>query len=174
MKFHLPAVLSRLVLALFSAGLLIGVPQYRQASAQNSGQISFQQREAAYRANNLGVAQLEQFNYKEAAREFQRALSIHTQLHIARINLLAARGIDVIGLNVDTEKGADVKGFLARKQVSYPIVIGGIPAIEQIYETEELSVPLTVRIDEKGIVTDLIPGWSAKTQRKFERMAGKR
>ncbi len=86
---------------------------------------------------------------------------------------LAARGVDLIGLNVDTEQtNAKIKSYLAQKRVGYSNVIGGIPAIEQIYATDELSVPLTILVDEKGIVRDLIPGWSAETQRKFAVLTG--
>ena len=85
---------------------------------------------------------------------------------------LAARGIDLIGINVDTEKGANIKGYVANKRVTYPIVIGGVTAIENIYATDELSVPLTILVDDKGIVKELIPGWSAETQRKFNLLIG--
>ncbi len=85
---------------------------------------------------------------------------------------LAARGIDLLGLNVDTEKGVNIKNYVVNKRVAYPIVVGGVSAIEQIYATDELSVPLTVLVDENGIVTDLIPGWSAETKRKFDALAG--
>jgi len=85
---------------------------------------------------------------------------------------LTAQGIDLIGLNVDTEKTANIKGYVAGKRVSYPIVVGGVGAIEQIYATDELTVPLTILVDEKGIVRDLIPGWSKKTQRKFAALIG--
>ena len=44
-------------------------------------------REEAYRANNIGVALLEQFKYKEAGDLFKRALQLHPQLTLARINL---------------------------------------------------------------------------------------
>jgi Tfp pilus assembly protein PilF len=47
-------------------------------------------REDAYRANNIGVAFLEQFKYKEAAEEFQRALKIDPSLGLARVNLSIA------------------------------------------------------------------------------------
>jgi cytochrome c-type biogenesis protein CcmH/NrfG len=44
-------------------------------------------REDAYRANNLGVALLEQFKFKEAADAFKRALQLEPGLTLARINL---------------------------------------------------------------------------------------
>ncbi len=44
-------------------------------------------REEAYRANNIGVALLEQFKYKEAADAFRRALQLAPDLALARINL---------------------------------------------------------------------------------------
>ena len=85
---------------------------------------------------------------------------------------LAARGVDLIGINVDTEKGVNIKSYVAGKRVTYPILVGGVTAIENIYATDELSVPLTILVDEKGIVTDLIPGWSAETQKKFAVLIG--
>ncbi len=85
---------------------------------------------------------------------------------------LAARGVDLVGINVDTEKGANIKSYVVGKRVTYPILIGGTAAIENIYATDELSVPLTILVDEKGIVTDLIPGWSAETQKKFAVLIG--
>jgi tetratricopeptide (TPR) repeat protein len=61
-----------------------------QSNNQNSPSVSPLTREAAYRANNLGVAQLEQFNYKEAAESFRRALTLDAQMKIAQINLAVA------------------------------------------------------------------------------------
>jgi thiol-disulfide isomerase/thioredoxin len=85
---------------------------------------------------------------------------------------LAVRNIDIIGINVDTEPNVNVKGYIAQKKVNYPILLGGVPAIEQIYATDELSVPLSILVDDKGIVWDLIPGWSAETRRKFDLLTG--
>lgn len=85
---------------------------------------------------------------------------------------LAARGIDIVGMNVDTDTGANIRRYIAEKKVTYPNVIGGVPAIESIYATDELSVPLSILVDDKGTIIDLIPGWSAETRRKFEQMVG--
>src|SRR5215218_8545991 len=46
--------------------------------------------EGAYRANNLGVARLEQFDYDGAAASFRGALQIAPALHMARLNLAIA------------------------------------------------------------------------------------
>jgi thiol-disulfide isomerase/thioredoxin len=84
----------------------------------------------------------------------------------------AAQGVDLIGLNVDTEKSANIRGYVAQKRVTYPNYVGGVAAIERLYATDELSVPLTILVDENGVVSDLIPGWSAQTQSKFAALAG--
>jgi tetratricopeptide (TPR) repeat protein len=48
-------------------------------------------RERAWRANNLGVAYLEQFNYAKAATQFETALGVDATFTPARINLALAR-----------------------------------------------------------------------------------
>src|ERR1700682_6172333 len=47
-------------------------------------------RENAYRENNIGVALLEQFKYKEGVEAFKRALLIDPKLSLAHINLSIA------------------------------------------------------------------------------------
>jgi thiol-disulfide isomerase/thioredoxin len=85
---------------------------------------------------------------------------------------LEKNGVDLIGLNVDAESDARVQQFLKKVPVGYPIYIGGVPAISQLFATDELTVPLSVVIDQNGRVEQLISGWSADTQRKFEVLAG--
>lgn len=57
------------------------------AAGTSSAQSAFEKCEAAYRANNIGVALLEQYKAREAADAFTRALEIKPELTIARINL---------------------------------------------------------------------------------------
>ena len=48
-------------------------------------------REDAYRANNRGVAYLEQYNHADAVKQFERALALDPSLALARINLAIAQ-----------------------------------------------------------------------------------
>jgi Tfp pilus assembly protein PilF len=61
-----------------------------KSSSANLPQPAFDKREDAYRANNIGVALLEQYKAKEAAESFTRALDLKPDLLIARINLVIA------------------------------------------------------------------------------------
>ncbi|MFQ5696186.1 MAG: TlpA disulfide reductase family protein, partial [Terriglobia bacterium] len=85
---------------------------------------------------------------------------------------LEAQGISLMGINVDTEPGVDIKGFVARTGVRYPVYVGGIPAIEAVFATDDLSVPLTLVVDERGVLEELIPGWSNETRQRFLELAG--
>ena len=69
-----------LVIALSICALTAGA--HRQTE-----QLKANNREEAYRANNIGVALLEQFKHKEAADAFKRALQLEPTLILARINL---------------------------------------------------------------------------------------
>ncbi len=60
------------------------------ADYQSQNPASPASREEAYRVNNLGVALLEQFKYKEGADAFRRALQLDPKLVLARINLSIA------------------------------------------------------------------------------------
>lgn len=69
---------------------LIAIPNRPGARALQTSDRSSSSREEAYRANNTGVALLEQFKYKEAAEAFRRALQIDPKLAIASVNLSIA------------------------------------------------------------------------------------
>ena len=80
----------------------------------------------------------------------------------------AQNGVDLIGLNLDTDPDARIREFLQRVPVDYPIYKGGAAAIEQLFATEEVAVPLSVIVDQNGHVEQLISGWSSETKQKFE------
>ncbi len=79
-------MIARVLASLVFTGLLVlhgsGLqPAARQASGD---------RESAYRANNVGIAFLEQFDYDAAAASFTQALKVDDSLGIARFNLALA------------------------------------------------------------------------------------
>ena len=73
-----------LVLVLGALFLTGGSLAQRQTSPASAS------REDAYRANNIGVALLEQFKHKEGAESFKNALKIDPKLNLARVNLSIA------------------------------------------------------------------------------------
>jgi Tfp pilus assembly protein PilF len=73
--------------ALLVAGLLIGRGFAIQPAVTQAPPAD---REAAYRANNVGIGYLEQFDYDKAVESFRRALAIDSSLDIARLNLAIA------------------------------------------------------------------------------------
>jgi tetratricopeptide (TPR) repeat protein len=94
MKFSRRSIL--LAVLSFSAALAIQLAQTAVLTSarsdtgrnQNPTSQSSEQtkREAAYRANNIGVGLLEQYRAREAAESFSRALEIDPNLELARIN----------------------------------------------------------------------------------------
>src|SRR5919112_1009035 len=85
---------------------LSGSTQTRTTGA--TPQAAANTREDAYRANNLGVALLEQYKYKEGAESFTRALQLDPKLQLARINLSIAlfNVPDLAGSQREAEKAA--------------------------------------------------------------------
>lgn len=79
------------VLAGLAAIYLLGIFVSEPGSARSSQpELSFLDREEAYRANNIGVAHLERFDYADAAAAFRRALMLDPGMTIAQINLAIA------------------------------------------------------------------------------------
>src|SRR5882762_5183622 len=80
------------VLCILALGILLpAVFLATQSSASRPPQANpASSLENAYRQNNIGVALLDQFKYKEAAEAFVRALKIDPKLLLAHINLAIA------------------------------------------------------------------------------------
>lgn len=93
-------------------------------------------------------------------------------------NDLKRRGIDLIGMNVDINEDAptlpplaQVKTYLQKRGITYANLIGGVPFVENTFLGDELAVPLSILVDEKGNVIEIIPGWSAETRARLDRLA---
>ena len=75
--------------------------------------------ERAYRASNLGVARLEQFDHAAAAAAFQDALRIEPSLAAARLNLALALFYDGHPDTAETEARAAAAAMATAPQPSY-------------------------------------------------------
>jgi cytochrome c-type biogenesis protein CcmH/NrfG len=78
-----------LCLALFGVVAALNFKN-NSSSANSQTQPASPSKEDAYRLNNIGVALLEQFKYKEAADAFRQALKVEPKLRLAQINLSIA------------------------------------------------------------------------------------
>jgi thiol-disulfide isomerase/thioredoxin len=84
---------------------------------------------------------------------------------------LSKSGVDLVGLNVDAEPDGKVEPFLKTVPVDYPIYVGGVATIGQLFATDDMSVPLSVVVGPTGRVEQLLSGWSPSTKRALESLA---
>lgn len=87
---------------------------------------------------------------------------------------LAVGGIDIVGLNVDTDGGRDIHGFVRRTGARYSIALGGVAAVAALYRTDDLTVPLSVLLDAEGRVEEVFSGWSGAVRSRLLELAGSR
>jgi thiol-disulfide isomerase/thioredoxin len=84
---------------------------------------------------------------------------------------LAARGIDLVGLSVDTDVGVDVAAAARKLGATYPVFAGGEKAAGALYATDEITVPFSFLLTEGGTVLEILPGWSDESRRRFKTLA---
>jgi Tfp pilus assembly protein PilF len=137
------------------AGVMLGV-------VGASGQPS---RESAYRANNLGVARLEQFNYTAAADAFRDALRIDSSLAFARINLSIAL-LYLPDLGGAAREAAEAARLLPR--APQPPYLQGLVARAQNRSEDAIAAFERVRqIDPRDVGTDVNLGQIYLQQRRY-------
>lgn len=127
--------------------------------------VSFEAREDAYRQNNLGVAQLEQFNPKDAAAHFRRALEIQPDLKIAQINLAIAL------FNAQEPDAARAAAEIASKTASTraePFYILGLIARNQNRADDAVAAfKRVLEIDREDVGANVNLGQIFVQQRKY-------
>jgi tetratricopeptide (TPR) repeat protein len=139
-------ILALFVSLIISTSTLINHPGVMGLSlaSVSTDQLAFDKREAAYRANNIGAALLEQYKAKEAVESFTRALEIKPDLLIARINLSIALYYlpDADGAKREAEKALTqdpnapqlhyILGLIARARNQFDEAIGEFQKVLKI------------------------------------------
>jgi Tfp pilus assembly protein PilF len=122
--------------------------------------------ERAYRANNLGVAHLEQYDYDGAADAFRQALQIDPSLGLAHLNLAIAL---LYGSHLDQaepEARAAVAALPDRPQSSF--VLGLIARGDNRIDDAAAAFRRVLEIDPEDAATKVNLGQVLLQQRKFD------
>jgi len=78
--------------------------------------------------------------------------------------------LEVVGISLDTQNRGAVGAFLEKYHIQYPNALGAEGIVRQVYSTEEVFIPLTFVLDEKGIVIDIFTSWSTDTRAAVKRL----
>ncbi len=123
-------------------------------------------REDAYRANNIGVTRLEQFDFDAAATSFRRALSLDPQLAIARLNL----GIALLyGGNPDAAQKEIIAARASMPDRPQPDYVLGLIARGAGRTAEAIDAFTRVqKMDPDDVGTAINLGQLYRQERKFQ------
>jgi Tfp pilus assembly protein PilF len=122
-------------------------------------------REDAYRANNLGVALLEQFKFKEAADAFKRALQLEPSFTLARINL----GIALFNVPdlAAAQRELQAAGTAAPTAPQPPYLLGLAAKTQNKPEEAITYFQKVLRIDANDVGANVNLGQLYAQQRKY-------
>ena len=158
MKIYRPLLLLIVTASVLSAVALRGRTQATLKAAPTA-------REDAYRANNLGVALMEQYKYKEGAETFTRALQLDPKLQIARINLsIALYNVpDLAGAQREAEKA-----IAANPNAPQPVYILGLIAKTQNRAPDAIAAfERVLKIDPRDVGANVNLGQLYAQQRNY-------
>ncbi len=161
MKIFRSLLLLAAVTSVFGLIAFDGLTQTQPAEQKSATSA----REDAYRANNLGVALLEQYKYKEGAEAFTRALQLDPKLNLARINLsIALYNVpDLAGAQREAEKAV-----AADANAPQPHYVMGLIAKSQNRTDEALaSFQRVLKIDPRDTGANVNLGQLYVQQKKY-------
>jgi Tfp pilus assembly protein PilF len=163
MKRHLCSLLL-LVCSIVLLVFLVNSGASTSAQLQSKDAVA-SSREDAYRANNIGVALLEQFKYKEAVDAFKRALQIDPKLTLARINL----GIALFNLPDLPGAQRELQTALLESPIApQPHYISGLIAKTQNRPDDAIAAfQRVLKIDPTDTGTNINLGQLYAQQRKY-------
>ncbi len=155
-----------LLLSALSISILATASLINPTSAHRQNeQAKANAREDAYRANNIGVALLEQFKHKEAADAFRRALQLEPTLALARINL----GIALFNLPdlPAAQKELQAASTLAPSAPQPHYLLGLLAKTQNRPEEAIASFQKVLRIDANDVGANVNLGQLYAQQRKY-------
>jgi tetratricopeptide (TPR) repeat protein len=157
-------IFRRLLFVVSAASIFYALTLPAQVQVQPAAQKAAG-REDAYRANNLGVALLEQYKYKEGAEAFTRALQLDPKLALARINLSIAlfNVPDLVGAQREAEKAAALNP--AAPQPHY--VLGLIAKSQNRTEDAIAAFQRVLKIDARDTGANVNVGQLFAQQKKY-------
>ncbi len=153
-----PLVSAFLLPALFWSGDSLAHRQTQTRPALTS-------RENAYRANNVGVALLEQFKHKEGAEAFKNALKIDPTLNLAHINLSIAL-FNVPDLPA-AQRQAQIAATLAPEAPQPYYILGLIAKLQNKPDEALAAFQRVLKIDPNDVGTNINVGQIYSQQRKY-------
>src|ERR1044072_1788745 len=155
-------VFSLLLSALLVSACFLTAGSLAQQTPPGPSPIS---REDAYRANNIGVALLEQFKHKEGVEAFRNALKIDPKLSLAHINLGIAL-FNVPDLPA-AQRQAQVAAALAPTAPQPPYILGLIAKLQSRLDDALAAFQRVLKIDPNDVGTNINVGQIYSQQRKY-------
>jgi tetratricopeptide (TPR) repeat protein len=154
-------LLHRLLFSLLLGSFVLASWEPGRPQAQSDAS----KREQAYRANNVGVALLEQFKHKEGADQFRRALQIDATLAVARINLAIAL-YNVPELDAALREAKAAAGLLPNAPQPH-YMLGLIAKAQNRPEEALASFQRVLQIDSRDVGAKVNVGQIYLNQRKY-------
>ena len=85
---------------------------------------------------------------------------------------LKAAGYQLIGISLDDQNFDRVRKFGERLGVTYPLYRTNAESIQRIFKLGEMFIPLSLVVDGRGRVIDILAGWNAESEEKFQKLLG--
>jgi tetratricopeptide (TPR) repeat protein len=156
-------------LAIVSALAALAAGQEAVVRSRAAQEPAAARREEAYRANNLGVARLEQYLYADAASQFSRALTIEPALHVARVNLALAWLYDNRVEDAAREAARAVKDLPGSPRAHY--VQGLAARLQNRADEAAAAFERVLQIDAGDVGSLIYLGQGRLQARRFEEAA---
>jgi len=77
----------------------------------------------------------------------------------------------LVGVSIDVETVDQVPGFLAARGIHYPIYTTEETSIPEIFSREEVLIPISFLLDDRGRVEQVFSGWTEESRTALHLLA---